>query len=137
MKMLVAFLVAPLLAACATVPPQAPAVATVKVGEATRLGPLGIRVDHIVEDSRCPAQVQCVWQGRLVIAILADDPAALARQGGPNAPATAVAHETTLTLGEPGKPVLGRSLRLIDARPEPIAGQMTRTDSYRLTIKVD
>ena len=137
MKMLAAVPVVPLLAACATVPPQAPSVATIKVGEATRLGPLGIRVDRIVEDSRCPAQVQCVWQGRLVIAIFADDPAALARQGGPNARATAVAHETTLTLGDPGKPVLGRSIRLIDAQPEPSAGQTTRSDSYRLTLKVD
>jgi len=121
MRHLLPMIAALALPACATVP----------------LGPLGVRVIRIVEDSRCPAQVQCIWKGRLVIAVIADDPAALGRQGGPNAPATAVAHETTLTLDEPAKPVLGHRLALVGATPQPIAGQMMRDDSYRLTLKLD
>ena len=139
MKTPMAALAATLIAGCATAPPPpplAPSVVTVGVGEAARLGPLRIRVNRVVEDSRCPAQVQCVWQGRLMVAIFADDPAALARPGGPDAPSVAVAHETVLVLGE-SKPVLGRMIQLVDAQPQPIAGQMIRSDSYRLTIKLD
>jgi hypothetical protein len=138
MKTLLTPLAAVSLAACATVAaPNAPRIATVRVGEAARLGPLGIRVDRVVEDSRCPAQVQCVWQGRLVVALFAEDPVAMARQGGPNAPSLAVAQETMLTLGEPAKVILGHPIRLIAARPDPVAGQMTRSDAYLLTLKLD
>ena len=137
MKPLLTMLAALPLAACMTVPARAPSVATVAVGEAARLGPLNVRVTGIIEDSRCPAQVQCIWKGRLVVAVIADDPVALAGQDGPNAPATAVAHETTLTLDEPAREVLGHRLALIAATPEPIAGQARRDDSYRLTLKLD
>lgn len=27
-----------------------------------------VRADRIIEDSRCPADVQCVWAGRLIVA---------------------------------------------------------------------
>ena len=27
-----------------------------------------VRADRIIEDSRCPADVQCVWAGRLILA---------------------------------------------------------------------
>ena len=137
MSHLLTMLAAVPLAACMTVPAQAPSVVTVAVGEAAHVGPLNLRVTRIIEDSRCPAQVQCIWKGRLVVAVIADDPVALAGQDGPNAPATAVAQETTLTLDEPAREVLGHRLALIAATPEPIVGQIMREDSYRLTLKLD
>ena len=126
-----------MLSACVTVPSQGPTRATVRLGEAARLGPLGIRALSVVEDSRCPALVRCVWQGRLVVRVMADDPVALRRQGGPDAPATAVAQEVDLTLGDPAKPVLGHRIALIEAAPGKAADQPIRPQDYRFTFSLD
>ena len=61
-------LAACLLAACASAPPDdIPARSTVTLMP-SQTAPLGrhatLRIDRI-EDSRCPAGVQCVWAGRL------------------------------------------------------------------------
>ncbi|MFN2259492.1 MAG: hypothetical protein ABR601_06600 [Parasphingopyxis sp.] len=37
------------------------------IGEATRAGTLTVTPLEIVEDSRCPEGVHCVWAGRLVV----------------------------------------------------------------------
>ena len=62
----VAPLIASLLAACATVPP-ANAGPTAGLGQVAIVGGLKIRPIEVVEDSRCPATVQCAWAGRLVV----------------------------------------------------------------------
>jgi hypothetical protein len=125
------------LAACASVPaPPAPGTATVALGQAAQVGSLGMRPLAVSEDSRCPASVQCIWAGRLRLRILIDDPAAMSRPGGPQAPTTAVAEETNLDLGVP-KSVLGRRVTLIDATPGPIAGQAIPPTAYRFTLRVE
>lgn len=54
------------LSACATVPP--PGVdGYAALGQTTRAGPLLVRPDAVREDSRCAANVQCVWAGRVVV----------------------------------------------------------------------
>ena len=61
-----------MLAACAA-PPQAPGPvrfdgeATGAVNQTIRLHDLSIRATRVVEDSRCPTGVQCVWAGRVVV----------------------------------------------------------------------
>jgi hypothetical protein len=55
-----------MLAACATVPP-ANSGPTAALGQIATVGDLSIRPIGVVEDSRCPAQVTCVWAGRLVV----------------------------------------------------------------------
>ena len=54
------------LAACATVPP-ANAGPTAALGQVATVDSLRIRPIQVIEDSRCPAQVQCVSAGRLVV----------------------------------------------------------------------
>lgn len=39
--------------------------ASVGLGETARLGRVTVRPIEVVEDSRCPADVLCVWAGRL------------------------------------------------------------------------
>jgi hypothetical protein len=63
----------------ATPAPTAPAVlvaglgggqtVTVALGETVSLGVEGasLSFDDVVEDSRCPANAQCLWQGRVVV----------------------------------------------------------------------
>ena len=63
---LVPGLLALLLAACATVPP-ANSGPTAGLGQYATVNGLRIRPIEVVEDSRCPANVQCVWAGRLVV----------------------------------------------------------------------
>lgn len=61
-----------LLAACAASPqPSGPVhfdgEATGGLNQTVRLHDLSIRATQVVEDSRCPTGVQCVWAGRVVV----------------------------------------------------------------------
>ena len=90
------------LAACTTVPDSNPDIAngpTAPLGEVANLDGITVRPLEVVEDSRCPASVQCVWAGR--VRIRADIGGAGARE---------------LTLGEPAE-VGGGTLTLVDVRP--------------------
>src|SRR6187402_1096410 len=62
----VATLAALMLAACTTVPP-ANAGPTAGLGQIAVVNGLRIRPIEVVEDSRCPAAVNCVWAGRLTV----------------------------------------------------------------------
>jgi hypothetical protein len=55
------------LSACATVPAPVRADGFAGLGERTRAGPLLVRPDKVVEDSRCPMNARCVWAGRVVV----------------------------------------------------------------------
>lgn len=80
----------------------APGVVTVRLGETARLGGLSVRPVAVVEDSRCPSDVQCVWAGRLRLR------AAVSGVG-----------ETELILGQALALPGGGSLILIAAAPAP------------------
>lgn len=54
------------LAACATVPP-ANAGPTAGLGQIAAGNGLKIRPIKVIEDSRCPATVRCVWEGKLTV----------------------------------------------------------------------
>lgn len=44
--------------------------ATLRIGgQEARLGSLGVRALRLEEDSRCPSGVQCVWAGRVRVAV--------------------------------------------------------------------
>ena len=55
-----------MLAGCATVPP-ADAGPTAGLGQVASVNGLRIRPIEVIEDSRCPALVRCVWEGRLTV----------------------------------------------------------------------
>jgi hypothetical protein len=59
-------LIAFMLAGCATVPP-ANAGPTAALGQTAVVDGLRIRPIEVVEDSRCPATVQCVSAGTLIV----------------------------------------------------------------------
>lgn len=65
---------------------QAPGIAAAGIGETADLGDgLTIRPLEVIEDSRCPSDVTCVWAGRLRL----------------RAAISGVSGESELTLGEP------------------------------------
>ncbi len=57
------------LSACAAVPNAAPVRSDglARLGEATRIGALIVTPRAVVEDSRCPINVRCVWAGRAIV----------------------------------------------------------------------
>jgi hypothetical protein len=63
------FLLAPLaLAACATAaPPPSSGSGSAGFGQTARAGPVRITPLTLIEDSRCPQGVQCVWAGQVRI----------------------------------------------------------------------
>lgn len=50
-------------------PPELPGVAYGEIGETIRVGNLTVRPLAVVEDSRCPSNVTCVWAGRVVVRV--------------------------------------------------------------------
>jgi hypothetical protein len=120
MKPLVILFVA--LAGCATVPP-APAGPTAGLGGTASVGGLQVRPLRIVEDSRCPANVVCVWQGRLRVE------AEIEAQGGGET------HRTVLTLLEPTA-LGGGILTLAEARPVKLDSRI-EPQAYRFTFSFD
>ena len=77
--------------ACATPPaepatPSGRAEVSARLGETVRLGRLAITPLQVVEDSRCPVGVQCVWAGRLRLSVRLDTSPWELELNGPCAP---------------------------------------------------
>ena len=110
------------LAGCATVPPAA-AGPVAGLGQQATVGGVRIRPLAIVEDSRCPADVQCVWAGRLVI--LAD----IDFHGGSET------YRGKLTLGQP-LPLGAETVTLVAAVPAKTAATAPDRRAYLFTFAV-
>jgi len=106
------------LASCATVPP-AQAEGPVGLGQTAYANGLRVRPITIVEDSRCGANVMCVWAGRLVVRAEVI--------GG------SWREERNLELGQPQQ-IADGSLTLVAAEPQKVAGATIDPRSYRFTF---
>ena len=107
------------LAACATVPP-ASAGPTAALGETATVGGLRVRPIELLEDSRCPALVRCVWAGQ--VRVLVD----VTRGDGAH-------QQRELTLGKPQNIDWGM-LTLVDVQPPKLAPGTTDPRAYRFTF---
>ena len=91
-------------------PPASAADVSARLGETVRLGALTITPLQVVEDSRCPVGVQCVWAGRLRLSVRLDADMAELELDGPCAPGS-----VGLTAVQPparaGEPVTARPYR--------------------------
>ena len=106
------------LAACATAAPPS-ASPTARLGQYAFIDGLRIRPIRVVEDSRCPSNVQCVWAGRLVVETEISG-RALHR----------------LELGKPeAVAVAGGTITLIAAEPAKLAGAEIPRGTYRFTFQ--
>ena len=110
-------------AGCATVPPAA-AGPVAGLGQEAVVGGLRVRPIAIVEDSRCPVDVQCVWAGRLVILAEIDF------HGGSEE------FRGNMTLGQP-VPLGAETVTLVAAVPPKLAGAATEPRAYRFTFAVE
>lgn len=108
--------------ACATEPTSQAATTgtpTAGFGQVANVGPLKVRPLGLVEDSRCPIDVQCVWAGRLTIKAEID--------GGAGVELAPLTLDEPLDLG-------GISVTLISAEPGNIDGKDIKRSDYRFTF---
>jgi hypothetical protein len=98
----------------------APEGAAVALGERVRVGRLIATPRAVIEDSRCPLDVHCVWAGRLIVSTRIDG-------GG--------WRETVpLTLGET-HPIHETAITLAAGAPERRTGRETPSEAYRFTFE--
>ena len=114
MKPSLFLLIPPLLASCAA---NGPVEGPVRLSQSAFVNGPRVRADRIIEDSRCPIDVQCVVAGRLIVA-------ATVSGGG-------WSKQVDLTLGVPVDIADGK-LTLVKAAPARRADQQQRKPlSYR------
>lgn len=94
---------------------DAPIEGPVRLGDIAAVDGPKVRPDRVIEDSRCPADVQCIHAGRLIVR-------ATVMGGG-------WSKQLDLTLGIP-VPVADGMLTLINATPVPIAGASARAARF-------
>jgi len=96
--------------------------AETRLGHTAHLGRVHVTPLRIVEDSRCPAQVSCVWAGRL--RLLARIQTGHSRQN------------RELTLGTPVE-VAGGKLELVTAQPRPSRDGKVPSAAYRFGFRFE
>ena len=96
-------------------------VAEVKLGQTVDFGPANVTVVKVLEDSRCPVRVQCVWAGRVKVAVRIEN-----RDG------TSVRE---LTNEAPNQAGAGGILEMLEVRPEKIAERTISSRDYRFTLR--
>ena len=63
-------IMAAITSACASVPPvNADGSSEARLGEMVNLGGPKVTVLRVLEDSRCPVEVDCVWAGRIKVSV--------------------------------------------------------------------
>ena len=127
MKKLLAPLVLLVLSACAIIPDtprvgqDAAAQGTpVGIGESVWVRDAILTPIAIEEDSRCPVDATCAWQGRLTVTT--------------RITATHWAQTAQMTLGEPYE-IMGRVFVLTAATPEKRSEETIPADAYRFTYE--
>jgi hypothetical protein len=106
------------LSSCVTVPAATPGP-SVSLGMTAYTNGLYVRPIAVVEDSRCPINVVCVWAGRLVLRSEV--------RGG------SWRRTLDLELGK-SQQVADGALTLVAASPGKVAGSETDPRSYRFTF---
>jgi len=127
MKALIAAALALPLAACAIIPDSprsngdtAAQGTAVGITQPVWSGDAILTPLAVTEDSRCPANARCAWEGRLTVST--------------RIAATHWTQTAPLTLGKPYE-VMGRTYVLVSATPEQTTGQDIPAGEYRLTFE--
>jgi hypothetical protein len=115
-------LAAALTAGCVTSPVISQnGVAEAKLGQTVDFGPANVTVVKVLEDSRCPVGVQCVWAGRVKVAVRIEN------RDGTNV--------RELTTEAPIQAGAGGILELRSVRPEKVADRTISNGEYRFTLR--
>jgi hypothetical protein len=87
---------------------------------------LVVTFEAVVEDSRCPAGTQCVWEGDAAVRIRID------------APQRRAVKYTLHTSERSGRAIVHGpvTVELAAVAPLPAAGRKVRPDEYRVTLRI-
>jgi hypothetical protein len=108
------------LGACATVPEPTDGIARAKLGERVYVDGPAVTPLEVLEDSRCPKGVNCVWAGQLRLKVRV------------HLGSREEMHD--LTLGLPVHVADGR-LELVEATPDRVANEAIKPGSYRFGFR--
>lgn len=118
---LFALTAAALAVGCTTVPePSQDGIVRAHLGERVYVDGPAVTPLEVLEDSRCPGNVQCFWEGQLRLKVRV------------HLGARDELHE--LTLGQPVH-VADGNLELVEALPGPVANEPIKPASYRLGFR--
>jgi hypothetical protein len=117
MKRLLALAAIVAVAASASASPPV-VIAIGRIGQSVRLANVSVTPLSIVEDSRCPVMVSCVWRGRLRLQLRVDGASRTIDDGKPIA-------------------VRGGRLTLVDASPRSQRGELPPPAAYRFRFRLD
>jgi len=121
MKASLALLAPIALGACATTPaPDADGIVWAKLNQRAYVDGPYVTPLAVLEDSRCPSNVQCVWAGRLRVSVRIE---------------LGSGSETReLTKGEPAQ-VADGALELVEGTPYPKSDETIAPEDYRFGFK--
>lgn len=113
------------LSACATVGQDTPLPdgSDVALGQSAYVDGPVVRPVEVIEDSRCPAGVQCVWAGRVRVKMV------WLRPTGEEQP-------FAVTLGK-STPLADGTIRLLSVRPEKRTDRGISPEDYRFSFRFD
>ncbi|MCA9737810.1 MAG: hypothetical protein KC645_09330 [Gemmatimonadetes bacterium] len=118
----------PTVEAAADVRIEGPAELVLAVGEERPVGgsALRVRLAGILEDSRCPTDVTCVWPGNVRVAL---------------GLSTGAGSTTPVQLNTALEPRIaewhGVRFTVVEVRPDPVSTDPISTDEYRVTVRVE
>lgn len=92
-------------------------------GESSVVDEISVRFVGVVSDSRCPSDVNCVWQGDAQVQILVTTSRRTQEYELHTSDMKPVAHD-------------GFTIHLVQLQPYPISVQKIQSDEYRVTLKV-
>ena len=98
-------------------------VAVTMIGEVVQVGGLEVRIIRLIEDSRCPVDVNCIQAGKVVIELEVKNNFNETRP-------------ISLSSDQASK-VFGQSINLVDVRPLAKTGRRVSKTDYQFTISVN
>ena len=120
MNKLALLLVLPLAACVAYSVEDGDGTKRARIGQAATIADFDVTPLEVLEDSRCPTGVQCVWAGQLRLRVRIDfDDSVATRE---------------LTLGK-AQPVGTGMLTLAEAEPHPAEGRTIYPEEYRFAFR--
>ena len=102
---------------------------TLHVGETVVVNHVDITFNAVLEDSRCPVDVTCVWEGNARIEL------GVGPGFGGDGPTIQMILNTSLGLRE-GE-AWGQRITLVDVRPAPVSTEPIPADAYEVDLKVE
>lgn len=96
----------------------------IEIGQTFSVGEATLLFAAIEEDSRCPCEADCIWEGVATVRLLSGTD-------------TVRVHTTNSGDYSTTAAFAGQTIRLIELLPFPCGGQPDSQDDYRITLMVE